>query len=308
MTAVADLPDTKSTTPLQDALERYQSIFLPACNLAQRSRREYLTDLRDLFEYLVIKASLTRPDQVTRPHLEGFLAELDRRGLAGSTRRRKVASIRSFFGFLEYQGLIQQSPARKLIPPRRDHLQPRVLTEGEYKRLLGAVRGKIRDSAVIEVLLQTGIRLSEIARLKVSDIDLPAKITNDADDVGSVHIRGIGRKDRTVTLNWKACRALKTYLLIRPPIQDQHLFITKFKAGISPRAIEYLVEKYLKQAAVNGASVHTLRHTFATQMVKKGTKLDVVRQALGHSDLKTTSIYVELARLVMDKELQQNAL
>lgn len=286
---------------LTESLDQYQSIFLTSRNLAQRSRKEYLTDLRDLVDFLTDRSGLHRPDQVSCNHLEGYLAELDRRGLAGSSRRRNVASIRSFFGFLEDQFIIPQSPARKLIPPAREHLQPRVLTEGEYKRLLDAVRGEIRDSAIIELLRQTGTRLSELARLTLSDIALPVKISRDDGNGGSVHIPSKGRKSRTVTLNWKACRALSAYFQVRPNVEDNHIFITKFGAGISPRAIEYLVAKYLKDAGIHTASILTLRHTFATHMVKRGTKLDVVRQALGHSDLKATSIYVLLAREVMDE-------
>jgi site-specific recombinase XerD len=165
-----------------------------------------------------------------------------------------------------------------------------------------------RDAALIEVLLQTGMCLSELARLRVIDVELPAKISHDPVHVGAVHVLGKGRKDRTVTLNWRACKALKLYLLVRPTVDDPCIFVTKFRTGMSPRAIEYAVAKYLTQAGIARAHVHTLRHTFATHMVRKGTKLDVVRQALGHADLKTTSIYVDLARDVMDKELQANAL
>jgi site-specific recombinase XerD len=167
---------------------------------------------------------------------------------------------------------------------------------------------EIRDAAIIEVLLQTGLRLSELARLGLQSFELPAKINRDQGNVGSVHIYGKGRKDRTITLNWKACKAIKAYLAIRPRVEDQRLFITKFGSGISPRAIENVVEKYLKEAGITGASVHTLRHTFGTHMAKKGTKLDVIRQAMGHESLDTTGIYVHFARDLMDKELQANAL
>lgn len=277
-------------------------------NLAQRTRTEYSHDLEDLLDFLQSKCSLKQPAQVEKRHLETYLAELDRRGFTGSTRRRKVASIKSFFSFLEEGGIVPINPARKLIPPERGYLQPRVLTEGEYKRLQLACAPDTRNAAMIEVLLQTGVRLSELARLTLQHMDLPAKITRDEGNVGSVHIFGKGRKERTITLNWKACKAIKAYLAIRPKVEDNRVFITKFRSGISPRAIEYTVEEYLEQAGIPNASVHTLRHTFATHMVKKGTKLDVVRQALGHESLKTTSIYVDLAREVMDKELQANAL
>src|SRR5215207_7893529 len=109
------------------------------------------------------------------------------------------------------------TPAEKLIPPERERPQPRVLSEAEYKRLLAAVHGEIRDEAIIELLLQTGIRLAELARLKVSDIELPAKV--DREHTGAVHIQGKGRKQRTVTLNSKACRALRNYLQIRPKVE-----------------------------------------------------------------------------------------
>lgn len=293
---------------LADAVQLYETEFLAARNLAFRSRREYLNDLKDLLMYLTSVAGVFDPGQASRRHLDGYLAELDRRGFSGSTRRRKVASIRSFFSFLQETGILQVSPALKLIPPARERMQPRVLSEAEYKRLLEVVRGEIRDQTIIELLLQTGLRLSEVARLHVNHVSLPIKISKEPGYVGSVTVLGKGRKQRSVTLNYKACRAIKNYLSIRGDEEDTHLFLTKFKKGIGPRGIEKLVEKYLKEARITNASVHTLRHTFATHTIKRGTKLEVVRRALGHESLETTSIYVHLAREMMDKELQENAL
>ena len=300
--------DMTTTSSLADALVLYETEFLAARNLAVRSRREYLNDLKDLLVYLTNISGVSDPGQVSRRHLDGYLADLDRRGYSGATRRRKVASIRSFFAFLQDTGMIQVSPALKLIPPERERMEPRVLSEAEYKRLLEAVRGDIRDQAIIELLLQTGLRLSEVARLHVNHVSLPTKISKDPGNVGSVTVLGKGRKQRSVTLNYKACRAIKNYLAIREDVDDTHLFLTKFKKGIGPRGIEKMAEKYLKEAGIHNASVHTLRHTFATHTIKKGTKLEVVRQALGHESLETTSIYVHLAREMMDKELQENAL
>src|SRR5919202_5447451 len=142
---------------LTAALELYETEFLAARNLAFRSRREYLNDLKDLLVYLTSVAVVSDPAQVSRRHLDGYLAELDRRGFSGATRRRKVASIRSLFSFLQDAGIISVSPALKLIPPERERMRPRVLSEAEYKRLLDEVRGDIRDQAIIELLLQTGL-------------------------------------------------------------------------------------------------------------------------------------------------------
>jgi site-specific recombinase XerD len=297
-----------AATSLSDTLLLYETEYLAARNLAFRSRQEYLNDLKDLLSFLTGGQGITDPVKVTKQHLERYLAELDRRGFAGSTRRRKVASIRSFFSFLQDAGIIQLSPALKLIPPERERNEPRVLSEGEYKGLLEAVRGDIRDQAIIELILQTGLRLTEVARLHVNHVSLPSKISKEPGYVGSVTVLGKGRKQRSVTLNYKACRAIKNYLAVRPDVTDSHLFISKFRNGLSARAIEHRVTKHLKEAGIPNASVHTLRHTFATHTIKRGTKLEVVRQALGHESLETTSIYVHLAREVMDKELQENAL
>ena len=187
--------------------------------------------------YLTDVSGVADPAAVSRRHLDGYLADLDRRGFSGATRRRKVASICSFFVFLQDAGMIQISPALKLIPPEQERMQPRVLSEAEYKRLLEEVRGDIRDQAIIELLLQTGLRLSEVARLHVNHVSLPTKISKEPGNVGSVTVLGKGRKQRSVTLNYKACRAINNYLKVRPDTDDTHLFLTKFKKGIGHEAL-----------------------------------------------------------------------
>ena len=116
------------------------------------------------------------------------------------------------------------------------------------------------------------------------------------------------RRGQLIPDNYKACRALRNYLQVRPKIDEGALFLTKFGLPIGPRSIENVVAKYAAAAGITDASPHALRHTFATQHVKKGTSLASVRAALGHENLATTSLYVGLAREQMDKELQQNAL
>jgi site-specific recombinase XerD len=292
-----------------EALTAYQAIFLAGRNLAPRTRKEYLTDLRQLCEHLTTAAVITTVQAVERRHLEGFLAALDSQHLTGSTRRRKVAAIRSFFLFLEDAGHRTGNPAAKLVPPEREWNQPRYLTEQEYKRLLAAVQHEVRDGAIIELFLQTGLRLSEVSRLQLADMELPARVSKEPGCVGSARVQGKGRRQRTVTLNWKACKALKAYLAVRPSdAEDDAVFQTKFRRGMGPRSIELLVEKYLKEAAIHDASVHTLRHTFATHSVKRGTGLQVIKEVLGHASLKTTTIYVGLAREEMHRQLQENAL
>jgi integrase/recombinase XerD len=160
---------------LRDALEAYHTVYMPSRNFAERSRREYLQDLEDVVGFLE-ESGLTHVSEVEKRHLEAYQAELDSRGYAGSTRRRKTASVRSLFGLLKRNGYADDNIAESLVLPQTEHKQPRVLSEREYKDLLRACAHQTRDSAIIELPLQTGIRLSELSRLTLQDIELRARI------------------------------------------------------------------------------------------------------------------------------------
>jgi site-specific recombinase XerD len=297
-----------STPTIEEAIARFRDGYLAARNLAPLTRTNYASDLKQLGRYLGERLGLERVGQVLPRHLDGFLVTLDERGLKGSSRRRKVATTRALFRYLVQEGVLAESPAERLLPPEREREARRVLTEAEYKRLMAAAQHEVRDGAILELLLQTGIRQSECTAITLADLQLPGRISRDPGNVGTLRVHGKGRKDRVVTLNYKACRAIKAYLAVRPKVDEEHLFLTKFERPLGTRSIRNVVAKYVKEAGIPAASAHALRHTFATHHVRKGTKLDVVRQALGHESLATTSVYVGLAREVMDKELQQNAL
>src|SRR5437588_6965674 len=297
-----------SPLTLDQAFTEYTAVFISARNLAAKTRVDYTIDVTQLLTFLRDRG-ITQVVQLDLSQLNGFLADMDTRELSGYTRRRKVSSIKSFCSFLESMGYVTKNPALRLIPPKRETTTPRVLTEGEYKRLQLAVANQPRDAAMIEVLLQTGIRLSEIAGLTLTDIEIPQKISKDAENVGSVLVRrGKGRKDRVIALNYKACRALRSYLHVRPrDIMTQGLFISKFKRSVIPRGIEWLVNKHFDEAGIQRGSVHSLRHTFGTHMVKRGTNLRVVQEAMGHKDLKTTSLYLGLTPTLTLARLQAMA-
>ena len=161
---------------------------------------------------------------------------------------------------------------------------------------------------MIELILQTGIRLAEVARLTTYDVELPLRINRDPTNTGRIFIRGKGRKNRTLPLNYKACQALKAWLSARPDISEPALFTTKFREPMGERAIQRMVQKYMAEAGIRHASVHTLRHTMATHHVAKGTNLKTIQDMLGHADLKTTSIYVSTAKEAMKRDMQDHAL
>jgi site-specific recombinase XerD len=274
--------------------------------LAPKTRRSYGDDVSELLAFLTTHGIISAA-AVTIGHLESYLAHLDARGLAGSSRRRKTYAIKSFFGFLFHAGIASSDPSQRLASPRIEHGEPRVLSKTEYEGLLRACSHHPRDAAIIELLLQTGIRLSEVVHLRLGDVELPGRITKDAETVGRLHILGKGRKTRWIPLNHKACRALKTWLDTRAD-KTGALFATKFGQPIGPRGLQRLVRKYMREADITLASVHTLRHTFATHHVAQGTSLRTVQEVLGHASLKTTSIYVQLAQEAVKRELQEHAL
>lgn len=161
-----------ATSPLTlaQAFTEYLQVFLPARNLAPKTRVDYRIDITQLLTFLQ-ERGITYVTQLDLSQLNAFLAYMDALELSSYTRRRKVSSIKSFCAFLESMGYVQKDPAKGLIPPKRESTSPRVLTEGEYKRLQLAGANTPRDAAIIEVLLQTGIRLSELAGLTITAID-----------------------------------------------------------------------------------------------------------------------------------------
>jgi site-specific recombinase XerD len=298
---------TITVETLAQALSQFETIGMPARNLAARTRREYSRDLREVLSYLE-QGGTTWLDEVRIRDLEGYLADLDRRGLQGSTRNRKVHTIKTFFKWLVGQEFLITNPAALLIAPRAMKKEPRYLSEEEYRRLLRACSHHARDAAVIEVFLQTGMRLSELAGLTLPDLELPKRITRDIESMGSVRVHRKGGTIECIPLNYKACQALASYLKVRPKVEHDGLFVTKFKSRMTARPIEYMVSKYLSETGISHASVHTLRHTMATHHVARGTDLKTVQVTLGHASLATTSIYVSLSKRAQKKALQEHAL
>jgi len=150
--------------------------------------------------------------------------------------------------------------------------------------------------------------VSRFTHLTVADVELPKRIAKDSESTGTAKVRRKGGRIERVLLNYKACQAIASYLKVQPKVDEAGLFISKFIMPMSARAIEYMVTKYLKEARITGASVHTLRHTMATHHVAQGTDLKTVQETLGHASLATTSIYVSLAKKAQKKALQEHAL
>jgi site-specific recombinase XerD len=297
----------RNITTVEEAIRLFATTGMPAKNLSSHTRKNYLYDLHDLLQFLT-ERGITKLADVSLRHLQAYQAAMDRRGYASSTRNRKTQSIRILFQFLQVQGITEYNIASQLIPPSIQKQEPRFLSEAEYQRLLRAASHNARDAAIIELFLQTGMRLSELAKLQLHDVEIPKRITMDVDTMGLVRIRRKGGKTAAIPLNYKACRALAAYVQVRPEIGQSALFVSQFRKPMSTRAIQHRITKYLQEVGITGASVHTLRHTMATHHVARGTDLKTVQETLGHADLATTTIYVSLAKTAQRKALQEHAL
>ncbi|HSH81337.1 MAG TPA: tyrosine-type recombinase/integrase [Herpetosiphonaceae bacterium] len=293
------MEDRSIVEALAQALGRFELIGMPARNLAARTRREYARDLRDVLSYLK-QGGATRPAEVRLRDLEGYLADLDRRGLQGSTRNRKVHTLKTFFKWLVGQELLVTNPAAQLVAPRAVKKEPRYLSEEEYRRLLRACSHHARDAAIVEVFLQTGMRLSELAHLRLTDVELPKRITRDIESMGSVRVQRKGGKVERIPLNYKACQALAAYQKVRPTVEHDGLFVTKFKTRMTARSIEPMVLVRFEVIGYSASlrNVHLGRHCQSHEPIflpgcsaRKGRLLRRTKCCLTKSEMSLKGTY-----------------
>ena len=209
-------------------------------------------------------------------------------------------------GYLAREGYTSSDISKALITPFAEKTLPKVLTRAEYTRLLAACAENPRDLAIITLFLQTGIKLSELVCLKVADIELAGQA---GENNGWLKVQeGSGRKGRVLPLNQKAGEALRTYLLVRGKPDVGTLFLNRAGELLGSRGVQKVIEKYMGKAGIKGASVHSLRHTFGTHHAAKGTSIKTIQKVMGHKDSRTTEMYLDLAKDIQAKELEENAL
>ena len=287
---------------IRKALADYKSIYMPYRNFADRTREEYWHDISNFVEFLE-KAGVNHVTAIGLPIIERYIARLEQHAFASRTRKRKVVAIRSFLSFLYQEGYINTNIAKMVILPFVDTTIPYVLTQRECDRLRSACAGNTRDRAIIELLLQTGIKLSELVHLTVDDMELGEKQN------GSMRIRaGRGKKERIIPLNSKATTAISDYLSEKEGEQNRILFTNRFGEALGERGIQKMLRKYLNKAGIGHASIQTLRHTFGTHHIAKGTDPKTVQEVLGLKDTRSTMIYQTLAKEIVSRELQENSL
>jgi len=231
--------------------------------------------------------------------IRGFLARLDENDYSSATMARKIATLRSFYRWLDRCGLNATNPMLLIRTPRQNKRLPKAIDVSQVEQLLSAPDDTellgARDRAILETLYSTGIRVSELVGINRSDID----------DAGQAMIvRGKGKRERIVPLGSHALVALRHYLgMLRTDPRaandasdpDAALFINKHGGRLSTRSVRRKVSKYLAKAGLDPEiSPHTLRHSFATHLLDNGADLRSVQELLGHQSLSTTQVYTHL--------------
>ena len=279
------------STKLRDAHERFKN-YLKANRHSNSTIIAYGKDIDQLVAFLE-ELKKNHVHEVTKDDLEAFLAKMEKGGYTPKSISRKLNSTRTFYRFLKINEYITDDPSLLVAHPRYQLAPPRILTPTEYRALRDAARNDPRMFAIIELLLQTGIRIGELAALRIPDIK-----------GDKLYIRPVEKhEERTVPLNKRAVEALNRYLEVRPKIpisgtktEGDHLFITKSGKPFLIRNIRTAVERYLRLAEIKNAKVNDLRHSFAAYHLKHGVSLVLISKILGHKRISTTERYLEYVK------------
>lgn len=265
-------------------------------NVKGASKNTILSYSRDLNRFLDFceECEVTNLKKITSTQLNSYIIKLENDGRATSTISRNIASMRSFFQYLFKSGYINNDPSDVISPPKTDKKNPSILSFEEIELLLNQpsdIDNKgIRDKAMLELLYATGIRVSELMKLKKKDVNISMGYIKCSDS----------KKERIIPIGQAAKKALEQYLdntreaMIKDP-NEQALFVSCLGHTMSRQGFWKIIKTYANKAKINKKiTPHMLRHSFASHLVENGADLRSVQEMLGHSDISTTQMYVKM--------------
>ena len=252
--------------------------------------------IKDIEQFVVFN---NKKIEVDENDIKRFLEFLGKKKYSRRSIARKIVAIRNFYKFLIKIKRIKINPFTYILTPKAEKKLPSVLTEKEIENLMSAATGKdfisLRDRTILELIYSTGIRVSELVNMDVSDIDFVNE---------EIKVLGKGGKERIIPAGSVALNILHCYLKELKKIDTSGiLFINKNKKRLTQRFVELMIKKYAKVAGIEKrVTPHTLRHSFATHLLDRGADLRSVQELLGHSNLSTTQIYTHLSIQKLKKE------
>ena len=266
----------------------------------------YQRDLLKLAEYLE-EAGITEIGKVTKAALNSYLHLLEQKGKAAATVSRSLASMKAYFGWMYRENMIRRDPAESIHAPKIEKKAPMILTVDEVTRLLeqpsGTTPKEIRDKAMLELLYATGIRVSELISLKLSDVNMASGFITCRDE----------HKERRVPFGYTAKEALARYLdsareAFLKGARSEILFTNCSGNAMSRQGFWKLIKYYGKRAGIDAdITPHTLRHSFAAHLLINGADMHAVQAMMGHSELASTQMYTAFVTESAVKEAYQEA-
>jgi site-specific recombinase XerD len=276
---------------------------LKAKGRAESTIIAYSKDIEQLLNFLS-KNALSSLEDVRTEDLEKYKQNLQDNNYTPKSVSRKINSTRTFFKYLLETGAIKDNPSEKLAHPKFKTKPPRVLTEMEYRALRDVSRVDIRLYSIVEILLQTGIRIGELAALTLDDI---RRSKNGRIDF--LYIKAANSHPaRKVPLNKSAKKALDEYIQVRPETEDDTIFITKNGKPLLIRNIRTTIDKAFEKAGIKNAKVNDLRNTFIAHHLANGVSLVTVSKLVGHKRLSTTEKYLNLVKMQKEEDKSLKAL
>lgn len=268
--------------------------------LSKNTVSSYKNDISSFLSWLNKKQ--INYQQVSGKNINEFISSLFNSGLKSSSVNRKISSIKHFYLFLSKKKIIKYSPVYEIETPKQEKYLPISMSEDEVERLLSSPNSnriiERRDKAMIEILYATGMRISELVNLKITDVDFNRSV---------LKVFGKGSKERLVPYGEKAAEALDIYLRDRKRSDSKNVFLSNRGSQITRGAFWQRIKIYIKRENLKSSiSPHTLRHAFATHLLNRGADLRSVQILLGHSDLSTTQIYTHIAKQRLGEILKKH--
>ncbi|MDA9759473.1 site-specific tyrosine recombinase XerD [Gammaproteobacteria bacterium] len=268
--------------------------------LSNNTVSSYKNDIKSFFLWL--DENSFNPLNINAFDANNYVSKLFGDGLKSSSVNRKISAIKSFYIFLQKKKIIMKSPIADIVMPKQEKYLPVSMSEEEVERLLNSpdlnIQIERRDKAMIEVLYATGIRISELTNLKLTDLDINRSV---------LKVFGKGSKERLVPFGEKAAESLNLYLTDRKDLKSKEIFLSNRGTKISRSAFWQRIKIYTKRENLKiSISPHTLRHAFATHLLNRGADLRSVQILLGHSDLSTTQIYTHIAKQRLGEILKKH--
>ena len=281
-------------------LRSFLNYLLVDKGLSNNTAKAYEADISSFFQWLDNKD--LKYKNLQEDHINQYISFLFQRKMRSSSVNRKISSIKSFYIFLVKRNFVKNSPLNDLVTPKQEKYLPESMSEAEVDKLLNSpdVTNKIenRDKAMIEMLYATGMRISELVNLKITDVDMKRCV---------VKVFGKGSKERLVPFGETALDSLRSYLNEREQSSSKEIFLSNRGKKMTRVAFWQRVKVYLiRENLKNSISPHTLRHAFATHLLNRGADLRSVQLLLGHSDLSTTQIYTHIAKQRLSDVLKKH--